>query len=482
MISQRPITLAAATTVGLLSGTGYAFSSWAPQLSDRCHLSALSINLIGIAGNLGVYVMSPFAGKLVDRFGLRLPLMGGALCLFLGYFGLQYAYRVEWNHGGIVLYFFCFITGIGSALGNLAALNAAAKSYPLNRGSATALPIASYGLSAFVFSRIAHFFFVGHTERYLLTLAITCGVGLFLCSLCIKLPSSNLQENRRTRRKSFSTRDDEPESGMLLADGTDDEAEDEIEAPTVIDSVILPDTEAEVFAEVTGWALFKHLDFCLMITIIGLLSGCGLMWINNIGNNLVALYRAEVNSLAEMDPVVLERLQAANVSVLSLFNCAGRIFGGVVSDVAKTRIRLQRSAFLLGSAVIFVLVSVSAYHNTSSSNLIYYTSALASAYGTMFGVGPVLTLEKYGVKDFSFNWGLVSVAPGLSGNLFNLLYGRIYDLHSDPVTHKCDVGVRCYRDAFVFTAVGCSVAVLCALTLFVRHTREARLLAKRSGT
>lgn len=57
---------------------------------------------------------------------------------------------------------------------------------------------------------------------------------------------------------------------MLLANGTDDETEDEVEPPTVINSVILPDDDAEVFAEVTGWALFKHIDFCLMITIIGL--------------------------------------------------------------------------------------------------------------------------------------------------------------------------------------------------------------------
>jgi MFS family permease len=137
MITQRATTLAAATIVGLLSGTGYAFSSWAPQLSERCHLTALSINLIGIAGNFGVYVMSPFAGKLVDRFGLRMPLVGAAACLFLGYFGLQYAYRIEWSHGGFILYLFCFLTGIGSALGNLSALNAAAKSFPSNRGSAT---------------------------------------------------------------------------------------------------------------------------------------------------------------------------------------------------------------------------------------------------------------------------------------------------------------------------------------------------------
>jgi MFS family permease len=319
-------------------------------------------------------------------------------------------------------------------------------------------------------------------------LAIACGIGLLVCASIIKLPNPTAQ-NTRARRKSFSTRNEEPESGMLLADGNDEEDGDASDADITVDSAILPaGVEVEASAEVTGWALLGHLDFCLLLAIVGLreflllsqpalmiVSGCGLMWINNLGNNLVALYRAEVDSRADMDPRVLERLQAANVSVLSILNCAGRIFGGVTSDILKAKIRLQRPAFLLLSSFIFVLVMIFAYHNTSSGNLIYYTTLLGFAYGTMFGVGPVITSECFGLKGFSFNWGLVSVAPGLMGNIANLLYGYIYDSHSDPETHECDLGVRCYRDAFIVMAFGCSFALVCALTLFLRHTREARL-------
>lgn len=111
-------------------------------------------------------------------------------------------------------------------------------------------------------------------------------------------------------------------------------------------------------------------------------SGSGLMYINNLGNNLTALYRAE-NTSESFSQANLEQLQALNVSVLSILNCVGRMFSGLVSDQLKHRFGLQRSAFLVLSATLFIIGSACVYSNMHSALVVRYTSLLGFTYGVM---------------------------------------------------------------------------------------------------
>lgn len=45
------------------------------------------------------------------------------------------------------------------------------------------------------------------------------------------------------------------------------------------------------------------------------------------------------------------------------------------------------------------------------------------AYGFLFGVFPSLVAECFGVNGLSQNWGCMTLAPIVFGNIFNLLYG-----------------------------------------------------------
>ena len=180
------------------------------------------------------------------------------------------------------------------------------------------------------------------------------------------------------------------------------------------------------------------------------------MYINNVGNNLTALFRAE--HLKEIETNLfpqeeLEALQALNVSVLSILNCGGRIFAGIVSDLLKHKLRLERSAFMVLSSVVFTLTYAFIYFNDSSSRVVHLTACMGFAYGSLFGIAPVLTSELFGLQSFSTNWGFMSIAPGVSGNVMNLLYGHVYDQHSDPITHICRVGLACFQEAFAFADV-----------------------------
>lgn len=197
--------------------------------------------------------MSPFSGKLVDKTGQRPALLLSGTTLFLGYYGLHLAYVGGWDHSAGLLCIFSFLTGIGSSLGNSAALNACAKSFPHNRGTATAFPVAAYGLSAFVFSRISYAFFVGRTDKFLLALAISCGSAQIISSCFIGV----YDKSHSGIIKAKNSPDNTDDSGTLLLDDQSDlSSEDEL--------------QAEVIAEVTGLALFKTRDFQLMIITIAL--------------------------------------------------------------------------------------------------------------------------------------------------------------------------------------------------------------------
>lgn len=49
------------------------------------------------------------------------------------------------------------------------------------------------------------------------------------------------------------------------------------------------------------------------------------------------------------------------------------------------------------------------------------------SYGSLFNVLPMLVLEWFGMKHFSQNYGWMCIAPVIGGNIFNILFGRVYD-------------------------------------------------------
>lgn len=121
---------------------------------------------------------------------------------------------------------------------------------------------------------------------------------------------------------------------------------------------------------------------------------------------MTALVRAEF--APEPFPLLLlERLQAFNVSLLSIMNCSGRIFAGLTSDYLKHNYGLQRSVFLVLSSVLFILGCFLISFNSTSTYVVWCTSILGFSYGCLFGIGPVLTSELFGLENFSSNWGFM---------------------------------------------------------------------------
>ncbi|KAJ3506574.1 hypothetical protein NM208_g16061 [Fusarium decemcellulare] len=180
----RIIASVAATLMSLACGTNYVYSAWAPQFAERLKLSSTESNLIGLAGNLGQYTMGVPIGIFVDHRGPRPAVLAGAVLLAVGYFPLHQAY--DRASGSVpLLCVFSYMTGLGGCMAFAAAVKTSALNWPQHRGTATAFPLAAFGLSAFFFSLLGSLFFPGDPSAFLELLAwgtfgITLGSFFFL--------------------------------------------------------------------------------------------------------------------------------------------------------------------------------------------------------------------------------------------------------------------------------------------------------------
>ena len=148
----------------------YVYSAWAPQFADKLHLTTTETNLIGLAGNMGMYSLGVPVGLFVDHRGPRPAVIAGALCLGIGYTPFRAAY--ETASGSVpMLCFFAFLTGLGGCMAFAASVKTSALNWPHHRGTATAFPLAAFGLSAFFFSLFGSVFFPGNTSAFLTLLA-----------------------------------------------------------------------------------------------------------------------------------------------------------------------------------------------------------------------------------------------------------------------------------------------------------------------
>lgn len=212
--------------------------------------------------------------------------------------------------------------------------------------------------------------------------------------------------------------------------------------------------------DISGFVLLRHSEFYSLWVMLGILTGIGLMTINNIGNNVQALWYND----PEADPAFIMKRQLMHVSIISVFSFFGRLLSGVGSDYLVKNLHMSRFWCLVVSSCIFTLAQVSALQISDPHFLWVLSSLSGLGYGALFGVYPALVADTFGISGLSVNWGFMTLAPVIFGNIFNLAYGGIYDGHSKPTDHGhmvCEVGLQCYRGAYIFTFFSSIVGIFC---------------------
>ncbi|OJD19854.1 hypothetical protein AJ78_00214 [Emergomyces pasteurianus Ep9510] len=547
---QRLLSIVGATFVALACGTNYVYSAWAPQFAERLKLSSTESNLIGAAGNLGMYASGIPIGLLVDSKGPRPGILIGIVALWLGYFPIHRAYVS--GHGSMsvpALCFFMLFSGVGSGAGFSGAIKAAASNFPDHRGTATAFPLAAFGLSAFFFSTLSAFAFPENTGQFLLLLAIGTPSILLVCFFFVRLiprsssyssltSASNLPSNssqlHRTKSRDSHHRNSseigmthEPSNLPIPQDSTSGSAGCSESAAPILDPdetsslmarSISPRSSKDSFydedspvnprrdsryADVRGWSMISTVEFWQLFILLGLFTGIGLMTINNIGNNVKALWNYFDDSA---NSEFIQKRQMMHVSTISILSCVGRLLSGMLinserlfsspgdtdrykisvskgigSDILVKKLHMSRFWCLFTSAVIFCAAQLAGFTISDPHMLIAVSGLTGLAYGFLFGVFPSLVAHTFGVGGISQNWGVMCFSPVVWGNLFNLLYGSIYDTNSTVLPDgelDCKEGLKCYSTSYIITFyAGLAGAAITLWTIW----HERRILGRLGG-
>jgi len=433
--------------------------------------------------------------------------------------------------------------------------------------------ISGFGLSAFLFSTIAHVAFPGNTSDFLLILAVGTALPMVLGFLLVRpfaLPhaaagieeeafepsSAHAHAPRPAPSVAIASpalfRDDTSRTHLLSShhhyhdENEDEETAEEADelipgytshaavasdyfVPANTESVALSPTRSQgrsrsrsAFSgrrgsarsyatpvvgleppNVHGKGLFLDVDFWVIFSITALLAGTGLMYINNVGSISQALFAA---GNPDYDESKAGQWQATQVSIVSVTNCAGRFFIGMVADFVRNYLQRPRSFCITVVAAIFIVSQVTCYYVSTVENLWRASALLGLAYGCMFGLFPTICIEWFGLPHFSENWGFVSLAPMLGSNIFSLAFGRNLDAHaphapqsslaasSSPPPRgildlarraglqgatQCLEGRACYRDSLKVTIAACFVALGLAMYSGWRDRRKQVRVALR---
>ncbi|KAF2430097.1 MFS transporter-like protein [Tothia fuscella] len=507
--NRRYIAVVASTAISLACGTNYAYSAWAPQFAERMQLSATQSNLIGASGNVGMYASGIPLGYMVDAKGPRPGVLLGGLTLGLGYFPIMKAYDAGPGSMSVVmLCFFGFMTGFGSCSAFQAAIKTSALNWPLHRGTATAFPLSAFGLSAFFFTAISSAFFHDDTSKYLLLLALGTSALTIVSFFFMYVPTADAyhalstSEDRpaQSRRDSSQLSNSQTWRNKLRASKAQDEtATEELSGSAVQDansdetSSLLSDGPGDIGSEdgnpkhtshhhhshradISGFSLLKKPEFYSIWVMLGILSGIGLMTINNIGNDTQALWYAYDGQTSKS--FIISR-QLIHVSLISISSFVGRLLSGIGSDILVKRLKQSRFWCLIASAAIFAHAQVAALKIENPHYLWIVSSLSGLGYGALFGVYPALVADTFGVSGLSVNWGFMTLAPVVWGNVFNLAYGSIFDAHSKVMPsgdRVCEEGLQCYRNAYWFTFLASIAGMVCSFwcVWHERHLKRRR--------
>lgn len=149
---------------------------------------------------------------------------------------------------------------------------------------------------------------------------------------------------------------------------------------------------------------------------------------------------------------------------------------GVGSDFLVKNLHASRVWCLVIAATIFVGAQLCAINIVNPHFLGFVSSLSGLGYGFLFGVFPSIVAETFGIHGLSQNWGFMTLSPVVSGNVFNLFYGLVFDAHSivEPTGERsCDDGLACYRAAYFVTLAACGLGLAVTLVV-IRHQQKKR--------
>ncbi|HHX74413.1 MAG TPA: OFA family MFS transporter [Firmicutes bacterium] len=339
-----------ATGITLAAGLVYVWSVISNGLIQHYKWTSMQASLPYTTLTVAFVISMMVFGKIQDKKGPRLCNVLSGIFIGSGMV-LSGLVRTPW----VMIITFGILTGAGIGITNIATAPALKWFPPEKKGLISGIVVCGAGLAPIIYSPLANYLInaVGIARTFISIGIVVCCVIIFLARLI-----------------------DNPPPGMGQATGRGEQA-------------------AGNAPDLTSAEMLKTADFYKLWLILALSAAAGLM----VFAHATTIARVQ----AHWDSGYLL------VILLAVFNAAGRLGGGTLSDLIG-RTHLLRIIFLLQ------IINLLLFPRFASVPLLAAGMAVTGFYyGATFSVFPALAADFFGLKNFGANYGLIFTAWGVSG-------------------------------------------------------------------
>lgn len=371
---NRWVILAASCLINLCIGSVYAWSIFAEPMAAHLsqtmntEITAAQLSIVFTVANLLGPITMITGGKINDTLGPERVLLAGGMMFGAGLLLSGFAKNVA-----VLILGYGIIAGLGLGFAYGCTISNSVKFFPDKRGLIGGICTASYGLSSVILPPVATLLI----EKFGITSAfkiLGISFGLIVCGASFfvkKCPENYIPEGYQevNVNKTKQHRD------MIWKE------------------------------------MLQSCEFYVMIIILLCGAFSGMMCISqaaSIAQNLVGMNIS---------------MAATAVSVLALFNAAGRVFAGMLSDA------IGRIHTLSLACVVEIVGLVALYFCGSGSVVLFFAgiALVGIAFGSYMGVYPGFTADQFGAKNNSVNYGIMFIGFALAGYLGPVTMKNIYE-------------------------------------------------------
>jgi len=159
-----------------------------------------------------------------------------------------------------------------------------------------------------------------------------------------------------------------------------------------------------------------------------------------------------ISSVAGMASKSMGELAFLAVAILAVGNAGGRIIAGLISDKIGRKATLI--IMLLFQAILMLIaIPVLGAEQPSALLMVLLAALIGFNYGTNLSLFPSLTKDKWGLKNFGINYGIVFTAWGVGGFVMSRLSQMLF------------AGSKSYTSSFLTAFAFLIVGIIITLTL-----------------
>ena len=386
-----------------------------------------------------------FAGRIQDRLGPRVVATAGGIILGAG---LILAKFTEAFPSGTALVWligtFSILGGIGIGAGYVCPIATCVKWFPDKRGLITGLAVAGFGAGAFFFAPLAKALISGGAyelmgarlfdlpELGVFNTFLVLGVIFLVCVVA----GAQLLKN--------------PPAGYVPAGWTPPQAKTTAAAAAKVEC-----SPTDMVRTPTFWLLWVTYFIACSGGLQIIMKASPIWQSVSIEGLIPPILAADFGRIAAAGAVA--------VSIIAIFNSAGRILWGVVSDRIGRKVTLI-VIFLLSGAALLALDFL-----TSFPLFLACVSVVGLCFGGFLALYPALTADFFGTKNIGANYGVMFTAYGAGGIVGPYLAASMMRV-IDQVAYEAKGAtgeivqkvftVGDYQLAFIVAGIACLVAAL----------------------